>query len=116
MIPGLGGMNPAQMKAMMKQFGIKSDELDVKSVIIETNDGKKIIFDSPQVTAIDMKGQKTYTIAGESREEGTGTTISEEDIELVMDQTNCSHEDALSALEESNGDLAAAISSLKNEK
>ena len=115
MIPGLGGINPAQMKSMMKQLGIKSEELDAKTVIIELNDGKKIVFDSPQVSAVDMKGSKTYTITGEGKETEGEESISEEDIGLVQAQTECSEEEACAALEESNGDIAEAISKLKKE-
>lgn len=117
MIPGLGGMNPAQMKAMMRQLGIKSEDLDAARVTIELADGKRLVFDSPSVNAVDMKGSKTYTITGEAREEageGVGPKVfPKEDIEMVMDQTNCSEEDAIEALETSEGDIAEAISSLK---
>ncbi len=113
MIPGLGGMNPAQMKAMMRQFGIKSEELEATKVIIETSDGKRLVFDSPQVTAVDMKGQKTYTIVGEATEEAGKLIISDEDIEMVAQQASVSHGMAKKALEETNGDIAEAIASLK---
>lgn len=114
MIPGLGGMNPGQMKAMMRQLGIKSEDLEANKVTIELTDGKKIVFDAPGVTCVDMKGQKTYTITGEGREEAGNTpTYSDEDVEMVMAQANCSKEDAIEALEENNGDLAEAIAALK---
>jgi nascent polypeptide-associated complex subunit alpha len=113
MIPGLGGMNPAQMKAMMRQFGIKSEELEAMKVIIETADGKRLVFDSPQVTAVDMKGQKTYTIVGEAVEEEGKLVISNEDIEMVAQQAGVPPSTAKKALEETNGDIAEAIASLK---
>ncbi len=115
MIPGLGGMNPAQMKAMMRQFGIKSEDIDAASVIIETTEGKKLVFDSPNVTVVDMKGQKTYTITGEPREEGNTSTYSAEDIEMVAQAAGVTHEQAKDALEETKGDIAEAIASLKKE-
>lgn len=115
MIPGLGGMNPSQMKAMMRQLGIKSEELEVKSVVIETTDGKKLVFDSPQVTAVDMKGSKTYTIVGEAVEESAGLVISDEDIAMVAEQANVPKVKARDALEETQGDIAEAISKLKEE-
>ena len=115
MIPGLGGMNPSQMKAMMRQLGIKSEELDASKVIIETRDGKKLVFDSPQVTAVDMKGQKTYTITGEPMEEKGEEVLSQDDIDMVAAQANVSEDEARAALEETNGDIAEAISKLKKE-
>lgn len=116
MLPGLGGMNPAQMKAMMKQFGIKSEDLDVSKVIIELNDGGKLVFDSPSVTAVDMKGQKTYTITGEAIEEKGEDILSEDDIDMVAEQAQVSKEDARAALEDNDGDIAEAIASLKKEE
>ncbi|MBM3282209.1 MAG: nascent polypeptide-associated complex protein [Candidatus Diapherotrites archaeon] len=117
MIPGLGNMNPAQMKAMMRQLGIKSEDLDVKMVTIELTDGTKLIFDSPQVNAVDMKGNKTYTITGDAREErATIPAFTDDDVDMVAEQANVSNEDARKALEENDGDLAAAISALKKEE
>lgn len=116
MIPGLGGMNPAQMKAMMRQLGIKSEDLAAKRVTIELADGGKLIFDSPHVNEVDMKGSKTYTISGEPREErGSTASFTEEDVEMVSQQARVTPEKARAALEENEGDLAAAISSLKEE-
>ena len=117
MIPGLGGMNPAQMKAMMRQLGIKSEDLDARRVTIELSDGVKIIFDSPQVNAVDMKGNKTYTITGDAREvRGETPAFTDEDVDMVAEQANASNEDARKALEENDGDLAAAIAALKKEE
>ncbi|MFH0955022.1 MAG: nascent polypeptide-associated complex protein [Candidatus Micrarchaeota archaeon] len=110
MFPGMG--NPAQMKQMLKQFGIKTDELKVKRVVFET-DAKKIVFDSPQVTVMDTRGQKIYSVIGESREENAG--VSQEDAELVASQAKVSSAVAKKALEESDGDIAQAIVKLKKE-
>lgn len=109
-------MNPAQMKSMMRQFGIKSEDLDAKRVIIELEDGSKLVFDAPSVNAVDMKGTKTYTISGEPREEKGEARIPNEDIEMVAQQANVSTQKAKQALEQSNGDIAEAIAALKNEE
>ena len=61
MFPGMGKMNPKQMQAMMKQFGIKSEELPAEKVIIEAK-GKRIVIENPQINVVEMQGQKTYTI------------------------------------------------------
>lgn len=110
MLPGLGGMNPKQMQALMKQMGIKSEELVAEKVEIHTKN-KKIIIQNPQVTVIDMKGQKTFTIMGEVKEDQAG--IPEEDIEMVMEQGKVSRDKAEKALKESDGDLAEALEKLK---
>ena len=38
-----GGIDPKKMQAMMKQMGIKQEEIDAKRVIIEKSDGRIII-------------------------------------------------------------------------
>jgi nascent polypeptide-associated complex subunit alpha len=109
MIPG--GMDPKKMQALMKQMGIKSEEIDAKSVVIETEEGK-IIIEEPQVVQITMQGQKSFQINGNIRvEEG-----SEGDIKLIMDQTGCSEDEAKAALDSHSGDIAEAILSLSEGK
>ena len=105
MLGGLGGMNPKKMQAMMKQLGIKQEEIDAKRVIIESDSGK-IVIENPNVTKVEMQGQETWQISGDAREEEVG--ISEKDIKLVAEKTGKSEEDAKKALEETE-DLAEAI-------
>ena len=59
---------------------------------------------------MEMQGQKTFTVIGEPKQE---STIPVEDIEMVAEQTGKRKEQAKKALEESNGDIAEAIASLK---
>ncbi|MBN1160306.1 MAG: nascent polypeptide-associated complex protein [Candidatus Diapherotrites archaeon] len=109
------GMNPAQMKQMMKQLGIKTTEIDATKVIIETPNGR-IVLPSPQVVHMDMKGQQMFqVIAGEVKEEPKEKEIPEEDIKMVAEQAEVSEEEAKKALEENDGDIAEAIMSLKGE-
>ena len=115
MIPGLGGMNPAQMKAMMRQLGIKSEDVAAQKVVIEMNTGKRLVFESPQVTVVDMKGSKTYTIVGNPVEESGEEGFSREDVELVMAQTGCDTGTAEKALVANEGNIALAIAALKKE-
>src|SRR3989338_9118708 len=105
----MGKMDPKQMQRMMQQLGIKSQEIPAVRVIIEQN-GKKIVIEEPNVTAIEMQGQKTYTIIGKEKIE---ESLSKEDIEMVAEQGNVSREIAQKVLEENQGDIAKAISKLK---
>jgi len=105
-----GGMNPKNMGRMMRQLGIKNEELNAKQVEILLVDGKKLVFDKPSVQLMEMQGQKTYTIIGNPKEE---SSIPNEDIEMVVEQTGKSKEEAKKALEENDGGIAEAISSLK---
>ncbi len=109
MMPGLGGLDPRQMKRMMQQLGLKQEELNVKKVIFEL-EGKKLVIENPQVSAIEMQGKKTYTVMGEAKEEAS---IPEEDIKMVSEQAKVSGEKARESLEESSGDIAEAIAKLK---
>ena len=115
MFPGMGGMNPAQMQRMMKQLGIKTDNLETKRVTIELADGTRLVFDSAQVVAMVMSGQKTFTVMGEPREEKAIATdqFSEDDLQMVMEQTGAKKADAQKALAETHGDIAEAILKLK---
>src|SRR3990167_3036735 len=98
MIPGIGGMNPKKMQAMMKQLGINQEEIEAERFIIEKSDGR-IVIENPSVQKIVMHGQESWQITGESREESLGT--SEEDIKLVMEKTGKSKEEVQSAIERS---------------
>ena len=105
---GTRGMNPRKMKQMMKQMGINVDPIeDVEEVIIRTAD-REIVFRDAEVTIMDAMGSKTYQIVG-TPEERSKDSLPDEDVQLVVEQTGVSKEDAIAALKESNGDLAEAI-------
>ncbi|MBS3126010.1 nascent polypeptide-associated complex protein [Candidatus Woesearchaeota archaeon] len=111
MIPGL---NPRKMAQAMKRMGIQQTEIEAKEVIIKLED-KELVFQNPQVSRVNMMGQETFQIIGnpEERSLSTAPEISEDDIKTVMDQTQCSEEEAKTAIEEAEGDLAQAILNLK---
>ena len=105
MIPKI---NPRQMEKMMRQMGVKQEEIDASEVIIKTKN-KTIIIKNPQVSKVNMMGQESFQISGEIEE----STISEEDIKTVAEQSNVSLKEAENALKKTNGDLAEAILILK---
>lgn len=131
------GIDPRMMKQAMKKMGIKEEALEVSQVIMKLGDGKELVFESPQVSKVNMMGQETYQIVGEpvereagedessnaddsegsdsSAEEDTTPEINDEDISTVAEQTGCSKEKAKEVLEECKGDLAEAILKIKNE-
>ena len=109
MIPG--GVDPRKMEQMMRQMGIKQRKIDAKRVVIETEEGNYIV-ESPDVTEIDMKGQKSLQITGDMKFE---SSISEEDIKMVMEQADCTEDQARDALKKANGDIAEAIILIKGE-
>jgi len=109
-----GRMNPRQMNQMMKRLGINIKEIDnVKKVTIETAD-KKYIIDDAEVTIMDAQGQKTYQVVGKAKIVKKEEEIPKEDIDLVVEQTKKSKEEAKKALKETKGDIAEAILKLSN--
>ena len=113
MFPGMKGMDPKAMQRMMKQMGIKNEEMDAERVIIEGK-SKKIIIENPSVNIVIMQGKKTYTIMGDETEEEKG--ISKEDIDMVVKQANVSEKKAEAGLKKNEGDIAATILELKGEE
>ena len=108
MFPGLGGLNPKKMQAMMKQLGLNQEEIPALRVIIELQDGTKIIIEEPSVSKISMQGQESFQISGIIKEEESPEFI-EQDIKTIVEKTGATKEKAKNALEESGGDLAEAI-------
>ena len=103
-------------RRMMKQMGLQMDELsDIERVILQ-GPGREIVIEGPMVTAVNVKGQRMYQIAGGSvteRATEKELKIPEEDVLIVAQQAGVSTERARAALEESEGDLARAILMLK---
>jgi nascent polypeptide-associated complex subunit alpha len=104
-----GRINPKQMNQMMKKLGINVKDIEnVEKVIIQT-DTKEYIFDDAEVTIMDAQGQKTFQISGRPRIVKRKKEIPHDDIQLVIDQTGKTEEEARKALEETEGDIAEAI-------
>jgi nascent polypeptide-associated complex subunit alpha len=97
---------------MMKQMGLKMDELsDIERVILQ-GPKREIVIEGPAVTSINVQGQKMYQIAGGTVTETSmerEPEIPEEDVLLVAQQAGVSMERAKAALEDAGGDLARAI-------
>lgn len=110
----LPGLNPREMQKAMKRLGIRQEEIDAQEVIIKTSD-RSILIKNPHVSKVNMMGQETFQVSGEITEiDNSAADISEDDIATVMEQTGCAREEALEALEQSNGNLAEAILKLQN--
>ncbi len=114
MIPG---MNPRQMQKMMQKMGIKQHDLNASKVVI-TLDDKELIFENPQVSKVNMMGQETYQVVGTPIEQERDSTpeISDEDIEIVVNQTGVTIDEARKAIETTKGDLAEAIITLSSKE
>jgi nascent polypeptide-associated complex subunit alpha len=102
---------------MMQRMGMNMDTVaDVQQVIIRTAN-KDIVIDEPEVAILQVQGQKMYQVIGgevseqapSQRQTAGKPAFSEDDAQLVADQTGKSLEKAKAALEECGGDLAKAI-------
>ncbi len=113
MLPGGMGLDPRKMQKMMRQMGIKSEEIEADKVVIEGK-AKRIVIENPSVTIVEVQGKKTYTVMGEEKEEEKG--VSKEDIEMVVKQANVSAEKAEAGLKKNEGDIAATILELKGDE
>lgn len=116
-------MNPEKMKQMMSQMGIDMDqlgmamdEIEAEEVIIRTQD-EELYFDSPDVSLIEAQGQATYQVIGSPMtrdyEGGESEPYSDDDVAIVAERAEVSEEEAIEALEATDGDLAAAIADLQ---
>lgn len=107
MFGGLGGINPGQMKAMMKQLGIKQEDIQAKRVIIEKEESR-IIIEDPKIIKMTMQGQDNWQITGEAKEESLEAEIGDDDVQLVMEKTGKSEKEVRRVLGETK-DIAEAI-------
>ena len=113
MIPGMGG-DPRQMKMMMRKLGINVEEVDgVQEIVVKTAN-KDYVFTEAQVTIMKAQGTETWQISGTPKivEHEVRLTFSDDDVQMVMEQTGCDDAAARQALEAAGGDLAEAIVAL----
>jgi len=105
-----GNLDPKKMQQMLKQLGMKMDEIAASQVLIKTDSGD-ITIDNPKVIKTTMKGQIVYQVSGNPTE----STFGEEDVELVMEQTGVKDKEKVeAALKEANGEVVEAIMNLKS--
>ena len=103
----LGKLNQKQVEKMMRQMGMKAEEIDAVEVIIKTKD-KELLIENPVVQKINIMGQDSIQIQGNIIERSL-EKYSEEDVNMVVEQANVSVEEARALLDETNGDIAEAI-------
>ncbi len=111
-------MNSREMRRLMRQ--LKAKEIDAYQIIIKARDGDYVI-DNPQIMAMEVQGQKMLQVIGEMKKvevqkKEEKVLFTDEDVQLVMQQTGCSEEEARKALEEAGGEPAEAIISLMSRK
>jgi len=103
-------MDNRNARRMMDRMGINLKELEgVKEVIIRTED-RELHITNASVSEVNAQGNRVYQVAGDVEEiELEKKTFSDEDIILVQQQAGVTKERAMTALEESDGEVARAI-------
>ena len=106
------------MQTVLKRMGIRTEEIEAERVVIHCAD-RNIVISKPNVILTKMPNQEMFQISGEVSEEETAsdepvkTEITDDDVEMVMDQANVDKNVAEEALTEADGDIAEAIMKLK---
>lgn len=121
-----GQYTPKQLKRMMKKGGMPGDmnvdEIpNVNKVVIYTDTDEIVIENPENVTQMFLPQGEVFQIVGTSSRTSIGEETPEEpeiqisvtDIQMVVQQTGVTSEEAEKALKESSGNLAKAILSLK---
>jgi len=95
------GLDPKQLEKLMRQMGANIELLPARRVTIELEDAPQ------QVVQVRAQGQTTFQVIGGNLQRED--IIKEEDIQLVMEKTSSSRDEAVKALKEAKGDIAEAI-------
>jgi nascent polypeptide-associated complex subunit alpha len=103
-------INPKQLEMAMKRMGMQTTQIEAEEVVIKTAE-KDIVIRDPQVTLMNVMGQKSFQIMGNA-EDRPKDKFSEEDVAMIVAKTGASKEQSRKALAE-EGDLASAILKLK---
>jgi nascent polypeptide-associated complex subunit alpha len=103
-------MDNRNARRMMDRMGINMKEIpNVQEVVIRTAD-KELHITNASVSEVVAQGTKVFQVAGEVEEvELEKKTFSDEDVLLVQQQAGVTREKAVTALEESDGEVARAI-------
>lgn len=104
-------MDVRNLQKIMKQMS--TEELDATRVEIFLSGGRRLAIENPSVVRMQVMGQTTFQVSGEASEV-LGASSGADDIKVVMDAAGCPADAASKALEESGGDIAAAILRLKS--
>ncbi|NPA23838.1 MAG: ubiquitin [Crenarchaeota archaeon] len=132
--------NPRKLRKMLKNLDISNLKLEevpnVVKVEIVFRDGTRLVIDTPAVAKMNIGGLVVFqiqaqasTIRREEKPQSAPTSgqemliareekkpYTDEDVELVVQETGCTREEAMRVLEETKGDIAEAIMLLKERR
>ncbi|MBI3413297.1 MAG: hypothetical protein HY051_04410 [Candidatus Aenigmarchaeota archaeon] len=99
--------NPRDLEKLMKNM--KMEQVDAEEVSIKTANGT-ILIKNPQVVKSEMMGKTSFQVTGDVAEEN-----SDSDIDIIVQRTGVSREQAGKALKEA-GDIATAIIQIEQKR
>jgi nascent polypeptide-associated complex subunit alpha len=108
------GGRPEEMVRVLRRLGVSIEEVDAVKVTVELGDGTLMVVEPPEaVLLVKSRDQPpVFMVVGSHRVErprGSEVRFSEDDVRFVAERAGVSLEEARKALEESGGDIAAAI-------
>jgi nascent polypeptide-associated complex subunit alpha len=108
------GGRPEEMARILRRLGVSIEEVNAVKVTIELGDGTLMVVEPPEaVLLVKSRDQPpVFMVVGSHRVERRGrgeARFSEDDVRFVAEKAGVSLEEARRALEESGGDIAAAI-------
>ncbi len=120
-------LNPRDLERYLKRMGIKMEEVDAAYVEIGLKNGDVLRIEGPAVALLKLPNKmlvyqiqtQESSVKLQKRQQQTaeaGYTPTDEDINLVMEQTGATREEAEQALREAKGDLVQAVMSLMQKK
>jgi len=104
-------LDPKKLQRVMENLGVQAEPIEATEVVIKSA-GRELVIKNPKVQRIEMAGQASYQVVGETTEK-VKSEIAQEDIDLVAQQAKVSRDKAEKALKKANGDIARAIMDLK---
>jgi nascent polypeptide-associated complex subunit alpha len=108
------GGRPEEIARILRRLGVSIEEVNAVKVTIELGDGTLMVVEPPEaVLLVKSRDQPpVFMVVGSHRVERRGrgeARFSEDDVRFVAEKAGVSLEEARRALEESGGDIAAAI-------
>ena len=110
MVVMFGGKDMAKM---MKQMGVDMDEINADKVEVHMGD-EKLVFKNPSISKIDAQGNEIFQLQGNysKEEKSSEEEVPDEDIDLVVDKTGVSRDEAEEDLKDVD-EVADAIMELQ---
>ncbi len=120
-------LNPRELERYLKRMGIKMEEVDAAYVEIGLRNGDVLRIEGPAVALLKLPNKVlVYQVQAQEgsvktqkrqvQQAAGGYTPTDEDINLVVEQTGATREEAEQALREAKGDLVQAVMSLMQRK